>query len=82
MSYIIDTVAMIFNYIQFAFDYLVTTIKNILGLLKYLRVIQEISYEVLLSLPSFVQPFIILTVTVSILYIILGTPAGGRGNNP
>ena len=80
MQYIIDTVAMIFNYIEFGFKYAVQSIKNILGLLKYLRVIQEISYEVLLSLPSFVQPFVVLTVTVSILYIILGASAGGKGN--
>lgn len=80
MQYIIDTFAMIWNHLQFAFEFLVQSIKNILNLLKYLRVIQEISYEILLNLPGWVQPFIILTITVSVLYIILGTPAGGRGN--
>ena len=80
MKFLIDTVAMIWNYIEFAFEFLVTTIKNVFSLLRYLRVVQEISYEVILSLPSFVQPFIILTLTVSILYIILGASAGGKGN--
>lgn len=80
MQFIIDTFAMIFNYIKFTFEYFISFVKNVFSLLKYLRVIQEISYEVLLSLPSFVQPFVVLTVTVSILYVILGASAGGKGN--
>lgn len=80
MQYIIDTFAMIFNYIEFAFNFLISTIKNIFGLLRYLRVVQEISFKVIESLPSFVQPFVVLTITVSILYVVLGASAGGKGN--
>lgn len=79
MQFLINQFQLFMDHVQFAWEFFCSFIKNTIGLLRYLTVIQELSQQVIMSLPGWMQPFLVITLTVSILYIILGTNSGGRG---
>lgn len=74
-----------------AFDFIISTIKsvwaffmgivdNTILLIKYIGKALELAYDCIAQMPSWLQAFAFVTVSVSVLYLILGRE-GGKSND-
>lgn len=77
MRAIINAFDFLINTIRTLWDFFVSTLQNLLMLFKYLGVVADLSYSAIESMPTWLQTFGVLTIVVSILYMILGRDTGG-----
>lgn len=76
MGWLIDFFEWLGDVITMAFDFLVNIIESTTLLLDYLGLITDFSSDFITSLPSWLQAFGTITITICILYMILGRSAG------
>ncbi len=77
MSFITDAIDWLVNLISTIWDFFQGLLENFLMFFKYLASVSNLSKELIFSMPSWLQTFGIITLTVSILYLILGRQTGG-----
>lgn len=77
MNYIINFIDWITDTVTSLWDLLVGIIENLILLVEYIGLAAEIAFGVVASLPDWLQAFGLITITVLILYMILGRNAGG-----
>lgn len=53
-------------------------IDNLFLVIKYIGAVSTLSKELILSMPSWLQVFGFITLTVSVLYLLLGRTTGGQ----
>lgn len=77
MQYIINFIDWITNTITSLWDLLVGLIENLILLVEYIGIAAELAFNIIGTLPDWLQAFGFITITVSILYMILGRNTGG-----
>lgn len=78
MKYIINCFEFLITTIRTIWDFFVGLLENLLMLIEYLTIVAEICYETIESMPSWLQSFAIITILISVLYMILGRETGGN----
>ena len=71
MQQIVDTIASIWGFFT-------GLIENFILFFKYLVAVLIVCTDLITKIPSWLQMFAIITLTVSILYLILGRSTGGQ----
>ena len=77
MQYIIDFIGSLSDMLKSIWDFFLSTLDNLMMLFDYLGIVAQLCYDLIDSLPSWLKSFGLLTVLVSVLYMILGRPTGG-----
>lgn len=77
MGFIIDAVEFIGNTIQSVWQFFTGAVRNLINLVRYLAMAFQFCVEFISTLPGFVQAFAMLTITVIVLYQVLGRDKGG-----
>lgn len=77
MQFITDFINSITDKIGAVFDFFESLIRNLLLLFDYIGLAATNAYALVDSLPDWLKSFGIVTVLVSVLYIILGRSTGG-----
>lgn len=68
-TFLIDTIKMIFGFIS-------STINTIVMVFQYLITIVGLAFNVVTTLPDWLQAFCIITIAISIAYFLIGRTAG------
>lgn len=68
----------IFDFIASIWDFFTGLIENFLLVFKYIAAVSNLSKELILFMPSWLQVFGMITLTVSVLYLLLGRSTGGQ----
>lgn len=76
MQFIVDAFDFIINTIKSGWSFFTSLIDNLILLVKYVVKASQLAFECVLEMPSWIQVFGILTISVSILYLILGREGG------
>lgn len=79
MNYIISFFDWITNVIMSIWDFFVNFLESMILLFQYLGVALSNAFNLVTALPSWLLPFGTVTVTVSVLYVVLGRQAGKGG---
>lgn len=61
------------------FNFIKSFINELINLFDYVLKANAIAQQFMSTLPSWLHPYAIVTVSVLILYIVVGRPAGARG---
>lgn len=77
MQFILDFIDFIVNTITTVWDFFMNIIKNITLMIEYLGIALEICYKAIASMPTWIQAFGTLTITISLLYMLVGRDTGG-----
>lgn len=67
----------IYETITSVWDFFTGFLENTLMLIEYLGIVSQTCYNVIATMPSWLQTFGTITIIVLILYMILGRNAGG-----
>lgn len=59
-------------------DFLTDMIERTVMMLTYVRLAAQLAFDLVAGMPSWLQAFGAITVTVSIVYIVLGRQTGGQ----
>ena len=76
MQFIIDFIDFFVNIIETIWSFFMSLVENLILLVKYLGIAVRMCYDCIAMLPSWLQAFAFLTITVSVLYMILGRQGG------
>lgn len=68
-QFLIDTIKMVFSFVSF-------TIETIVMVFRYLITIVGLAFDVILTFPSWIQAFSIITIAISIAYFLIGRNTG------
>lgn len=68
----------IVNFFQNIWDFLTDFFERTLMLITYIRLAAQLFIDLIAGMPSWLQSFGFITLTVSIIYIILGRQTGGQ----
>ena len=77
MSAILDWFDWVSDVIESVFGWFTDFLENTMTLFKYLGQVTTLTGDLISSLPTWLQIFGTLTITVSVIYIILGRSSGG-----
>lgn len=77
MGFIIDFIEFIGSTIQSVWSFFTGSVRNLLNLIKYLGIAFKFCVDFIGTLPDFVQAFAMMTITVIVLYQVLGRDKGG-----
>lgn len=66
------------NFINQIWDFITDSIERLILLVKYVGLASEVAFNMVFSMPSWLQTFGMITITVSIIYIVLGRQTGGK----
>lgn len=78
MSYIIDGIDFFVSTLTSIWNFFQGIIENFILFFKYLSVVFGLCISLILNMPSWLQVFGFITITVSVLYLILGRQTGGK----
>lgn len=78
MSAILDWFDWVSDVIESVFGWFTDFLENTMILFKYLGQITDLTGSLITVLPPWLQIFGTITITVSVVYIILGRSSGGR----
>lgn len=78
MSYIIDGIDFLVSTLTSIWNFFQGIIENFILFFKYLSVVFGLCISLILNMPSWFQVFGFITITVSVLYLILGRQTGGK----
>lgn len=67
----------IVNFLQNIWDFITDFFERTIMLLTYIRLAAQLALDLISAMPSWLQAFGAITLTVSIVYIILGRQTGG-----
>lgn len=68
----------IVNFFQNIWDFISDFFERILMLITYVRLAAQLFLDLIAAMPSWLQAFGVITLTVSIIYIVLGRQTGGQ----
>lgn len=80
MEFLMDFVDWITNMIETAWGFVTSLIDNLTQLFKYIGIAASTAYNLVASLPPWLQAFGTVTVLVSVLFMIVGRSTGGAKN--
>lgn len=78
MDAIIDFFTWVSDVIESVFNWFTDFLENLMNLFEYLGQATELTGSLISSLPPWLQIFGTITITVSVIYIILGRSSGGK----
>lgn len=78
MQFLIDAFDFIINTIKSVWDFFTSILTNTAKMLDYIKVVSDIAYGLIASLPSWLVSFATITIFISILYLILNRESGGK----
>lgn len=78
MQFITDFIDFFVYTIQSVWDFFTGFIDSILMLFDYLDIVAGLCYNLITSMPSWLQTFGIITILICVLYMILGRQTGGQ----
>ena len=78
MGAILDWFDWLSDIIESVFDWFTDFLENLMNLFEYLGQATELTGSLIASLPPWLQIFGTITITVSVIYIIIGRSSGGR----
>lgn len=78
MQFITDFIDWITSTFQSIWDFFTGFIDSILMLFDYLGIVADLCYNLIGSMPSWLQVFGTITILISVLYIVLGRQTGGQ----
>lgn len=78
MQFLIDFADFIINTVTTVWDFFMSIINNLILMIKYLGIALGIGTSAIASMPTWIQAFGTLTITVSVIYILLGRQTGGK----
>lgn len=78
MQAIIDFIDFIVSTVTSVWDFFVGLLTNIGTMIKYLGIAMKICTSAIGSMPGWIQAFGTLTITICILFVILGRDTGGK----
>ncbi len=78
MKVLISTIKGLFDVVMFAFKAAMGLLNQLVSLIKYLAQALSISLSFISTLPSWLTTFATITISISILYIILGREGGAK----
>lgn len=78
MQFLIDSFDFIVNTIKSVWDFFTSILTNTAKMLDYIKVVSDIAYSLIASLPSWLVSFATITIFISILYLILNRESGGK----
>lgn len=78
MQFLIDAFDFIVNTIKSVWDFFISILTNTAKMLDYIKVVSDIAYSLIASLPSWLVSFATITIFISILYLILNRESGGK----
>lgn len=76
MSAIINGFSTIINIFKMVFDIIMSIFSTLGMVMRYLFIIVELVFTTILTLPSWLQAFAVITVSISIAYFLIGRNAG------
>lgn len=68
----------IVDFISSIWSFFTGLIENFILVFKYIAAVSSMSKELILTMPGWLQVFGIITLTVSVLYLLLGRSTGGQ----
>lgn len=77
MKYIINCFDFLINFIRTIYDIICNFFESTILLMKYIALVSDLAFDFILALPNWLQSFATITITISILYLILGRRTGG-----
>lgn len=78
MQAIIDFIDFIVSTVKSVWDFFIGMVTNIGTMIKYLGIALNICTSAIGSMPGWIQAFGTLTITICILFVILGRDTGGK----
>ena len=78
MKAILDVLDFIVSTIKTLWDFFIGLIRNSGTMIKYLGIALRICNSAIASMPTWIQAFGTLTITICILFVILGRDTGGK----
>lgn len=76
MKAIVSGFSTIINIFKMIFDIIMSIFETLAMVLRYLFTIVSLAFEVIVSFPSWLKAFAVITLSISICYIIIGRNAG------
>lgn len=76
MQFILDFIDFLHSLITGLWSFFMALIEHLLLFVKYVGLALNIAYQCIASLPSWLQAFAFLTITVTVLYLLLGREGG------
>lgn len=76
MQAIIDGFNWIISFFKTIFDFIMTTFETLAMVFRYIATIVQLAFTVILTLPTWLQAFGIITISVCSVYIVIGREAG------
>lgn len=76
MKAIISGFTFLIDFIKMIFGFISSTINTIVMVFKYLVTIVGLAFNVVTTLPDWLQAFAIITIAISVAYILIGRTAG------
>lgn len=76
MNFIVDFFDFIVSTIRSFWDFFVGIVENLILLGKYIWHATSLAYQCIAQMPTWLQVFATLTISVSVLYLILGRTGG------
>lgn len=77
MQAVVDALSAIFEMFETGFNFFKQLIVNLIMLFEYIGLASSTAYNLVVSLPVWLQAFGTATILISILYLILGRSTGG-----
>lgn len=78
MKAIIDFIDFLITTIETLWDFFIGLVTNIGTMIKYLGIALNICTSAVASMPGWIQAFGTLTITICVLFVILGRDTGGK----
>lgn len=76
MKAIVSGFSTIINIFKMFFDIIMSIFETLAMVLRYLYTIVSLAFEVIVSFPSWLKAFAVITLSISICYIIIGRNVG------
>ena len=76
MKAIINGFSFLINTIKMIFEMIMSTFETLAMVFRYLITIVDIAFDVIGTFPSWIKAFAVITISISIAYIIIGRNAG------
>lgn len=76
MKGIINAFSTLINIFKMLFDIIMSFFETIAMVFRYLLTIVDLAFDTILTFPSWIQAFAIITISISIAYILIGRNVG------
>ena len=80
MNFLMDFIDFFVSTISSIWNFFMSLIDNLLLFFKYLGAVLVLAFNLIGQMPTWLQVFGTITITVSVLYLILGRSTGGQKN--